>query len=54
MKQKAFFRVFAGLSFGGKIKLADASFKANKMGQVMDIEKVTNFNLLKENVEKVG
>ena len=31
-----------------------ASFKPNNVGAVMDIEKLNEFNLLKEDVEEVG
>ena len=30
------------------------SFKPNNMGELMDIEKLNEFNLLKEDVEEVG
>ena len=32
----------------------DTSFKPNNMGELMDIEKLNEFNLLKEEVEEVG
>ena len=32
----------------------DTSFIPNIMGTVMDIEKINEFNLLKEDVEKAG
>ena len=46
--------VFEELSFGGKYKLADTIFKPNNMNQVMVIEKLSEFNLLKEDVKEVG
>ena len=36
-----------------KKKLADTNLKPNNMGQVMDIEKLNKFHLLKEDVEEV-
>ena len=32
----------------------DAGFKSNNMGAVMNIEKLNEFNFLKEDVEEVG
>ena len=32
----------------------DAGFKSNNMGAVLNIEKLNEFNFLKEDVEEVG
>ena len=32
----------------------DTSFEPNNMGEVMDIEKLNEFNLLEEDVKEVG
>ena len=37
-----------------KQKIADTCFKPNNMDKVVDIEKLNEFNLLKEDVAKVG
>ena len=37
-----------------QVWLANVERKHNKMEQVMDIEKLIDFNLLKEEIEEVG
>ena len=42
MKQKAFFIVFEGLSFGEKIKIADTSFIKNSGVSIVDFEQAND------------